>query len=76
MKITRRRLAAALAAPALAAAMPPTATAQIPAAAPVQTPPPAGDPLEAAKARIKANGDVLAKETVPMSTEPAFQFKA
>jgi hypothetical protein len=45
-------------------------------AAPVQTPPTAADPLEAAKARIKANGDALAKEDVPMSTEPAFQFKA
>jgi hypothetical protein len=66
MKITRRKLAAALTAPALAAALPPAATAQTPAA----------DPLEAAKARIKANGDALAKEAVPMSTEPAFQFKA
>jgi hypothetical protein len=68
MKITRRRLAAALTAPALAAAMPSVASAQTPAAS--------ADPLEAAKARIKANGDALAKEDVPMSTEPAFQFKA
>lgn len=68
MKITRRRLAAALTAPALAAAMP--------SAAPAQTPAASADPLEAAKARIKANGDALAKEDVPMSTEPAFQFKA
>ena len=41
-----------------------------------QTPAASADPLEAARARIKANGDALAKETVPMSTEPAFQFKA
>ena len=76
MKITRRKLAAVLAAPALAGTMPPAAAAQTTAAAPVQTPPTAADPLEAAKARIKANGDALAKEEVPMSTEPAFQFKA
>ncbi|MGA7238529.1 MAG: hypothetical protein WBY44_22795 [Bryobacteraceae bacterium] len=68
MKITRRKLAAALATPVLAAAMPSAAAAQTPAAP--------ADPLEAAKARIKANGDALAKEDVPMSTEPAFQFKA
>jgi len=65
MKMTRRKLAAALAAPALAGTMPSAA----------QTPAPA-DPLEAAKARIKANTEALAKEEVPMSTEPAFQFKA
>jgi hypothetical protein len=34
------------------------------------------DPLQAAKDRIKANGDALAREQVPMATEPAFQFKA
>jgi len=39
-----------------------------------QTPAPA-DPLQAAKDRIKANSDALAKEQVPMATEPAFQFK-
>ena len=33
------------------------------------------DPLQAAKDRIKANSDALAKEQVPMATEPAFQFK-
>ena len=37
---------------------------------------PAADPLQAAKDRIKANGDALAKEPVPMATEPAFEFKA
>jgi len=44
-----------------------TALAQAPASS---------DPLQAAKERIKANGDALAKEQVPMATEPAFQFKA
>jgi hypothetical protein len=62
MKITRRKLAAMLAASAPAAL--------------AQTQPPSGDPLQAAKDRIKANGDALAKESVAMSTEPAFQFKA
>lgn len=62
MKITRRKLALVLAAPAGLAQTPP---AQAPA-----------DPLEAAKNRIKANGDALSKEAVPMATEPAFQFKA
>jgi hypothetical protein len=64
VEMTRRKAAAALISfPALAS----TALAQ--------TAPPA-DPLQAAKDRIKANGDILAKEEVPMSTEPAFQFKA
>jgi hypothetical protein len=67
MKITRRKLAAALASPALLVTNPSAATAQTAAPA---------DPLEAAKARIKANSDALAKQDVPMSTEPAFQFKA
>ena len=68
MKITRRKLAAALAAPALAGTMPCTAASQT-AAMPA-------DPLDAAKAQIKANSDALAKQDVPMSTEPAFQFRA
>ncbi|HEX3878740.1 MAG TPA: hypothetical protein VHW24_17250 [Bryobacteraceae bacterium] len=61
MKITRRRLAVALAAPALSAQT---------------TPPQSADPMEAAKARIKANTEALAKQSVPMSTEPAFSFRA
>lgn len=68
MKITRRKLATALAAPALAGAIPTAAAAQTTATQ--------ADPLEAAKAAIKANSDALAKREVPMSTEPAFQFKA
>lgn len=69
MKITRRKLAAALVTPVLAPALPQ-------AAALAQTETPAGDPLAAAKARLQANREALAKESVPMSTEPAFQFKA
>jgi hypothetical protein len=61
MKMTRRKWGAALAAAPAALA---------------QTPPASGDALQTAKDRIKANGDALAKENVPMSTEPAFQFKA
>jgi hypothetical protein len=67
-KITRRTLAA-LAAPAAASVFAaPGGKAQTPAAS--------ADPLEAAKARIKANTETLAKAAVPMELEPAFQFKA
>jgi hypothetical protein len=62
MKLTRRDLAAALLAPA--------------AAAQAQTTTPPGDEVEAARARLKTNADALAKVDVPMSTEPAFSFKA
>lgn len=62
MKLTRRDLAAALLAPAAAAQTP--------------QPPPAADPVQAARDRIQANGDILAKIDIPMDTEPAFQFKA
>jgi len=67
MKLTRRKLAAALAAPALVGGR---------ASPAEQSQSPAGDVLAAAKARIQANSQALAKETVPMTTEPAFQFKA
>lgn len=66
MKFTRRELATVLA----------------PAAALAQTPNPSGPPsggdpdVDAARARMKANGDTLAKQAVPMDIEPAFQFKA
>jgi hypothetical protein len=65
MKLTRRQLVAALA-PALAhtAALPQTTAPATPA-----------DELQAAQARVKANGEALAKLQVPMETEPAFQFK-
>jgi hypothetical protein len=64
MKITRRELAAVVSATALATA---------------QTEPRAANPadeLQAARNRLKANGELLAQQTVPMATEPAFQFKA
>jgi hypothetical protein len=32
--------------------------------------------LQTARERLKANGDLLAQQPVPMATEPAFQFKA
>ena len=60
MKLTRRALATAVLAPAALA----------------QTPPAAEDDLKAARDRIKSNGEALAKVEIPMSTEPAFQFRA
>jgi len=64
MKITRRQLAGALA-PVAALAQ----TAAQPAAAP------ADEELRAAREHLKANGETLAAQAVPMATEPAFQFK-
>jgi hypothetical protein len=63
IKITRRKLAAVLIS---FSAVWPSGLAQTPAPA---------DPLQAAKDRIKATSEALAKEQVPMATEPAFQFK-
>jgi hypothetical protein len=60
MQLTRRKLAVALLAPAAAA----------------QTPAPVVDEVQAARDRIKTNGELIAKVDLPMSTEPAFQFKA
>ncbi len=64
MRLTRRQLATVLA-PAVALA---EAAAQ-PAAA-------ADEELQAARNRVKTNGETLAGEAVPMPTEPAFQFRA
>ena len=64
MKLTRRKLAAVLAAPAAAVA----AQAQ-PQGAPV-------DEVEAARQRIRSNAEALAKVDVPTQVEPAFAFKA
>ena len=64
MHLTRRELAAALTLGS-AAAFPTRASAQS-----------AADELEAARRRVKANGEALAAITVPMSLEPSFQFKA
>ncbi len=74
MKLTRRKLAIVLA-PSLVAAR--SMAAQTPAApqAPA-SPQPAPGSIEAARARMKQTGDLLAQQTVPMDTEPAFQFKA
>jgi hypothetical protein len=65
MQLTRRKLAASLAASAAAIAR-------------SQTTAPAGPEaeLKAAEDRIRSNGGALAKHEVPQSTEPAFQFKA
>lgn len=62
MKITRRKLAAVLLAPA--------------AAAQAQTPSAPRDEAEAARGRLKTNAEALAKVELPMSTEPAFRFEA
>jgi hypothetical protein len=68
MKLTRRELAAVVSATVTATAM---ATAQT---EPRATNP--ADELQTARNRLKANGDLLAQQIVPMVTEPAFQFKA
>ena len=63
MKLTRRQLAAAVvSATALAQTRP--------------TPANAPDDLQAARDRLKAAGEALAQQPIPMATEPAFQFKA
>jgi len=64
MKITRRQLA-------LAALQPAAALAQAPAipATPEQE-------LTAAREQVRRNVEALDKVTLPMSTEPAFQFRA
>ena len=64
MKLTRRQLATALTSAA--------ALAQTPSGPPA-TP---EDELKAARDRFQANGAALARQEVPMATEPAFQFKA
>ena len=51
------------------------ATVLAPAAVAAQSAPPA-DELKTARDRLKAAADILARQEVPMSTEPAFQFKA
>jgi hypothetical protein len=61
MKPTRRELAAAL---------------LLPAAALAQTRPPAVTTLPAARELLKTRAGALAAVKLPMSTEPAFQFKA
>ena len=63
MKLTRRKLAVLLASG--------SALAQTP------VPPPTPDSLlQTARERNQANARALDAEPIPMSTEPAFQFKA
>jgi len=64
MKFTRRQLATALTSAA--------ALAQTPSGPPAAP----GEELKAARDRVAANGAALAKQEVPVATEPAFQFKA
>ena len=66
MKITRRKLAAAALVPAAAA------LAQNQPALP-RSP---DEERNAAHDRAKGLSDALARQSVPMATEPAFQFKA
>ena len=64
MKLTRRKLAAALVSATAVAAQQPQ-----PAPAPA-------DDLKTARDRMQANAAALAGTPLPMATEPAFQFKA
>jgi len=68
MKLTRRQVAVSFA-----------VLASAPAPAAPQTQPPSQpqvDDLTAARDRLKNNVSALASVPLPMSTEPAFQFKA
>ena len=66
LKFTRRKLAATLAASSAAAmAQPQTPSSAVPS-----------EELNAARERIRTATDALARQEVPMATEPAFQFKA
>jgi len=64
MKLTRRQLAGVLA---------PAAALARTAAQPATVAP--DEEMRAAREHLKANGETLAAQAVPMSTEPAFQFK-
>ncbi len=63
MKLTRRQMASALTAGAALAQAPP------------QPAPTADADLHAARDRVKATAARLAAQPVPMTVEPAFQFK-
>ena len=65
MRMTRRKLAAALAAPALARPMAAQQTQNAP-----------NDALKAAQDRVTGNSKILYLEKVPITAQPAFQFKA
>ncbi len=68
MKVTRRKLAAAFAAPALAQAAA--------AAEQAQKPEPQQTELAKDRGELREMSTALAKISVPMTAEPAFQFKA
>jgi hypothetical protein len=65
MKLTRRKLASAILSSAAATALAQTQPAATP-----------DEDLKAARDRIRANSETLAKQPVPIETEPALQFKA
>ena len=67
MKLTRRKLAAVLGSATVCAGLPEIGLTQTP---------PAEDLLKIARDRMQANAKAVADHPVPMSTEPAFQFKA
>ncbi len=67
MKITRRRLAASALAPAVAMAQ--NRPTQPPSEAPEEL-------LKNAREQVRRNGEAMARISIPMATEPAFQFKA
>jgi len=65
MKVTRRKLAAAVLGSSAASL---AQTQRVPAAA--------DDEVKAARDRLRSNAEALANQKLPMATEPAFQFKA
>jgi hypothetical protein len=69
MRMTRRKLAVAVMAPAAALAAQTSAPKP-----PAQTPP--ADSLESARRQIRNNAAALARFDLPMPTEPAFRFEA
>jgi hypothetical protein len=70
MKITRRAMAAVLASVGAQAQTParPAPTAELTAGPDAE--------LQSAREQVRANATALSQFEVPMSTEPAFQFKA
>jgi hypothetical protein len=71
MKVSRRKLL--LAAAVTAAAQAPAQAPQTPASTTVQ---PADAELEAAKSQQRGRAQIIARVPLPMTTEPAFHFKA
>jgi hypothetical protein len=77
MKLTRRNLATVLASAGVATAQQLGQPASQPASQPAAAPqaPPADDLLKTARDRMLANAAALNQPPIPMSIEPAFQFK-